>query len=365
MNESIRIISYSGYPEGYWTNNDFESYNEIVNQNNDTIDWQTFNNRNEENKFNKEFKHNDEFKKIIKKRQTTTPEPQAGPSWLQPTPEPRMNLFDINLRTASIDLRNNMAVPMKLQEQDSWCAIAVLQNILANSQITNPNINNFSQQQLADLFSKADSSINYKGIYLFYIYRFMMENNFIKDYLGFSYSYFPLESFFFYILDNKEKFNLLQNLIWESLSRSVSVPVSGIIDSSSSQLTVHMFLIVGIQPNIDPLKTLYFVRDSDPEEDHALINYNNEKNTETSLTGQKLFDILFSNFEYGDLLINSEVYLQFIVAYIKYYSKIWNFQNLLAPIVDFRSPDLFSDDSSDDEENLLANTCFDFTSDSD
>ncbi len=156
-----------------------------------------------------------------------------------------------------------MPVPMELQEQYSWCAIAVLQNILANSQITNLNINNFSQQQLVDLFSKADNSINYKGIYLFYIYRFMMENNFIKNYLGLSYSYFPLESFFFYILDNEEKFNLLQNLIWEYLSRSTAVLVSGVINSSS-QLTVHMFLIVGIQPNIDPLKTLYFVRDSDP-----------------------------------------------------------------------------------------------------
>ncbi len=124
-----------------------------------------------------------------------------------------------------------------------------------------------------------------------------------------------------------------------------------------------MFLIVGIQPNIDPLKTLYFVRNSDPEEARDSIDYNDEENTETSLTGQKLFDILFSNFEYGDLLINSEVYLQFIVAYIKYYSKIWNFQNLLAPIVYFRNPDLFSDDN--DEENLLANSCFDFSSDSD
>ncbi len=104
-----------------------------------------------------------------------------------------------------------------------------------------------------------------------------------------------------------------------------------------------MFLIVGIQPNIDPLKTLYFVRDSDPEEAYDSIDPNDEENTETSLTGQKLFDILFSNFEYGDLLINSEVYLQFIVAYIKYYSKIWNFQNLLAPIIYFRNPNLFSD----------------------
>ncbi len=148
MNESIRIDSYTGYPQWYWLSDDFEYYNEIINQNDDTIDWQTFNNRNEENKFNKEFKHNDEIKKI----QTTTPEPQAGPSGLQPTPEPQINLFDINLRTALIDLRNNMPVPMELQEQDSWCAIAILQNILANSQITNPNVNNFSQQQLADLF---------------------------------------------------------------------------------------------------------------------------------------------------------------------------------------------------------------------
>ncbi len=90
-----------------------------------------------------------------------------------------------------------MQVPMELQEQYSWYAITVLQNILDNSQITNLNINNFSQQQLADLFNKADNSINYKGMYLFYIYRFIMENNFIKDYLGFSYAYFPLESFFF------------------------------------------------------------------------------------------------------------------------------------------------------------------------
>ncbi len=42
-----------------------------------------------------------------------------------------------------------------------------------------------------------------------------------------------------------------------------------------------MFLIVGIQPNINPLKTLYFVRDSDLEEAHNSINYNNEENTET------------------------------------------------------------------------------------
>ncbi len=78
-----------------------------------------------------------------------------------------------------------------------------------------------------------------------------------------------------------------------------------------------MFLIVGIQPNINPLKTLYFVRDYDPKEAHDSIDYNDEENTKTSLTGQKLFDILFSNFKYGYLLIKSEVYLQFIVAYIK------------------------------------------------
>ncbi len=30
-------------------------------KNDDTIDWQTFNNRNEENKFNKKLKHNDEL----------------------------------------------------------------------------------------------------------------------------------------------------------------------------------------------------------------------------------------------------------------------------------------------------------------
>ncbi len=125
-----------------------------------------------------------------------------------------MNLFDINLRTASIDLRNNIQVPMELQEQDSWCAIAILQNILANSQITNPNVNNFSQLQLADIFNNAGYSVDNEGLYSFSIYKFIMENNFIKDYLGFSYSYFPLESFFFYILDNEEKFNLLQNLIW-------------------------------------------------------------------------------------------------------------------------------------------------------
>ncbi len=40
-----------------------------------------------------------------------------------------------------------------------------------------------------------------------------------------------------------------------------------------------MFLIVGIQLNIDPLKTLYFVRDSDPEEAHDSIDYNDEENT--------------------------------------------------------------------------------------
>ncbi len=193
-----------------------------------------------------------------------------------------------------------------------------------------------------------------------------MENNFIKDSLGFSYAYFPLESFFFYILGNKEKFNLLQNLIWESLSRSTLVTASEIVNSSnSSESDWHIFLIVGIHPDIDPLKTLYFVRDSDPEEAHDSIDPNDEENTETSLTGQELFNILFSNYEYGDLLINSEVYLQFIVAYIKHYNKIWNFHNLLAPIVDFQNPHLFSDYSSDDEENLLVNTCFDFISDSD
>ncbi len=61
MSESIRIISYTRYPQEYWSSNDFEFYNEIINQNDDTIDWQTFNNRNEENKFNKKFKHNDEL----------------------------------------------------------------------------------------------------------------------------------------------------------------------------------------------------------------------------------------------------------------------------------------------------------------
>ncbi len=61
MNESIRINSYTRYPQGYWSSDDFEYYNEIINQNTDTIYWQIFNNRNEENKFNKEFKHNDEL----------------------------------------------------------------------------------------------------------------------------------------------------------------------------------------------------------------------------------------------------------------------------------------------------------------
>ncbi len=187
--------------------------NKTINQNTDTIDWQTFNNRNEKNKINKEFKHNDEFKKIIKKRKTTTPELQVGPSGLQPTQEPQINLFDINLRTALIDLRNNMQIPMELQEQDYWCAIAVLQNILANSKIKNPNVNNFSQQQLANLFNNAGNSTNDDGIYNFSIYKFIMENNFIKDSLGFNYSYFDLNSFFFYILDDKQKLILLQNLI--------------------------------------------------------------------------------------------------------------------------------------------------------
>ncbi|WP_252320827.1 hypothetical protein [Spiroplasma endosymbiont of Lariophagus distinguendus] len=55
-NECIRINSYMGYPEGYWTTEKFNDYNEIVDKNNDVIDWTTFNDRNQNQKVTDEDK---------------------------------------------------------------------------------------------------------------------------------------------------------------------------------------------------------------------------------------------------------------------------------------------------------------------
>ncbi|GAA6238766.1 MAG: hypothetical protein SPLM_08810 [Spiroplasma phoeniceum] len=50
IDESIRIISFTNIPKGYWYESNPNLYNHIVNKNNDIVDWETFNNRKIENK---------------------------------------------------------------------------------------------------------------------------------------------------------------------------------------------------------------------------------------------------------------------------------------------------------------------------
>ncbi|WP_339048321.1 hypothetical protein [Spiroplasma endosymbiont of Colias croceus] len=89
-NESIRITSYTGYPEGYWSAENFNEYNEITNKNNDVIDWTTFNNRTKDKKETKLFKHDQDFDIFNRKKKIDGSDPQPGPSW--------KNLLHINLK---------------------------------------------------------------------------------------------------------------------------------------------------------------------------------------------------------------------------------------------------------------------------
>lgn len=85
--ETVRITSYTNYPQGYWTSKNFYDYNEIVDKNNDVINWQTFNYRREkimkkENNWTSQ--HND---KVNRKK-------RSEGNWLVPDFK---NFFPINL----------------------------------------------------------------------------------------------------------------------------------------------------------------------------------------------------------------------------------------------------------------------------
>jgi len=77
-NESIRITSYIGYKGGFWQRDYFEYYNEIVDSNNDIVEWKKINGRKIQNSQVKIIaKIHDEFRK---KRQTTEHPDMTTPS---------------------------------------------------------------------------------------------------------------------------------------------------------------------------------------------------------------------------------------------------------------------------------------------
>ncbi|AXF97183.1 hypothetical protein [Spiroplasma phoeniceum] len=88
IDESIRIISFTNIPKGYWYESNPNLYNYIVNKNNDIVDWETFNNKKIENK-QESLYYYDEFKR----RKRTNNKLQNNQSYLYNVPSNGNCLF--------------------------------------------------------------------------------------------------------------------------------------------------------------------------------------------------------------------------------------------------------------------------------
>ncbi|WP_338990204.1 hypothetical protein [Spiroplasma endosymbiont of Seladonia tumulorum] len=138
-------------------------------------------------------------------------------------------------------------------------------------------------------------------------------------------------------LNDIEKRMWIRHLIWESLSRQVPVIFGGFFEleyyGQIFNNASHSALIVGIKPKKENiLEDTYYVRDPWRDSEGEFIL---DQTTEISMTGEQIFNILFSQIENGSVLIHEDVFQLFCEKAISIFSSIWEMTEpeLIAAIV--------------------------------
>ncbi|WP_233485712.1 hypothetical protein [Spiroplasma sp. ChiS] len=151
-NESIRITSYIGYEDGYWQRDYFKSYNEIVDSNNDIVEWKKINGRKIQNSQVKIIaKIHDEFGK---KRQTTENPDMTTPSTSGMT---QSNLNEELPKLLTIAVNKALATESKPSTSGTSSVLNKIDNYLDEKGAQqDKNSNEFEESILPSIISEID-----------------------------------------------------------------------------------------------------------------------------------------------------------------------------------------------------------------
>jgi len=227
------------------------------------------------------------------------------------------------LENIEIDLRNSfMKKPMEFQVKPYGCVIAILQNIFNNNTLNDEDVKKLTQEEIEIFFPQVVEENG--GIDFEEVINMLNTNTKIKDSLGYNFKYVDFSKQFWGRLNNLEKKMWIRSLIWESLSRQISVPIGGVFSDDAGNAGEHAALIVGMKPNKENiLNDTYHIRNPWRRFD---ADFDLNQSTETTMTGEQLFNTLLpssTDVSVGDILIHEDAFSLFCQKAVDIFSTIW------------------------------------------